>query len=214
VEIDGYPVTIRSDECSVVDFGLLTTVDAYVFSYARYLITAEVPSWPNLREHRSDANALLIFVSREASDYASIYRSYHEDFSEFAFFSFPVPTALETSLGKVLYIERRDAGGGMQQWFNDEYWLWQWNDWQRLDVTSWYATIDSYVPSGLTVDGVSPAHFDLLELRNVSPVRRMDDPQCCPSAGIVTVSFEWVDLALAITEVVYDPDTDFRSLSE
>jgi hypothetical protein len=214
VEIDGYPVAVESDECNVVDFGLLTSIEGYAFFYARYLITAEVPSWPGLRERGSDANALIMFVSRDASGYASVYRTYHEDFSEFVFFSFPVPTVFETSLGTVLHIERRGSGGGLQQWFNDEYWLWRWNDWQRLDVTSWYADINSYVPPGYAVHGVSPDHFDLINLRNISPVRRMDDPMCCPSGGIVTATFQWVDLVLAIREVVYDPDADFRSLSE
>lgn len=214
VAIGGYPVAVESTECNVVDFGSIATVDGYSFFYARYRITAEVPFWPGLRDRQPNANALAIFVGQDGSDYVSIYRLYHEDFSDFAPYEFSIPSTLETPLGKVLHIERRSNGSGMQQWLNDEYWLWRWNDWQRLDVTSWYDRISAYLPSGYAAGGVSPAHFDLINLQSISPVRRMDDAQCCPSGGIVTVKFEWVDLALTIREARYDPDTDFRSLFE
>jgi len=38
-------------------------------------------------------------------------------------------------------------------------WLWQPDDWQQLDVSSWYARINSYLPSAHAIDGVSPARF-------------------------------------------------------
>jgi hypothetical protein len=213
VTIDSYPVPVERGECTVVDFGQLTVVDGYAFHYARYQITAEVPFWPNLREIIPEANALIIFVGEEISEYVSVYRSYHENLSEFQRLSFPVPDVLDTAEGQVLHVKLRDTGDGMQQWFNDEYWIWRWNDWRKLDVTSWYSGLDAYIPSPYTVGGVSSDYFDLINLRNVSPVRKMDDPDCCPSAGIVTVSFEWVDLALTTRDVTYDPDTDFRSIS-
>jgi hypothetical protein len=212
VDIQSYAVAIEDDECSVVDFELLTEVGGYAFYYARYQITAEVAFWPSLRDILPEANALVLFVGQAGGDSAQVYRTYHEDLEEFARYAFQAPEIIETPRGEVLHVIRRGPGSGMQQWFSDEYWLWQWNDWQRLDVSSWYSKINSYLPPSYAMQGVSAAHFDLVNLRTISPVRRPEDPQCCPSAGIVSVSFDWIDLALTIRDVRYDPDVDFRVL--
>jgi hypothetical protein len=214
VDIEDYAVAIQDDECSIVDFDLLTEMDGYAYYYARYQITAEVAFWPSLRDTLPEANALILFVGRAGEDFVQAYRTYHEDLAEFVVFAFPAPEMIETPRGKVLHIIRRGLGGGMQQWFNDEYWLWQWNEWQQLDVSSWYSKINSYLPSTYAMDGVSPAHFDLVNLRAISPVRKPQDAQCCPSAGTVTVSFDWVDLALTIRDVRHEPDVDFWTLVE
>ena len=111
-----------------------------------------------------------------------------------------------------MHVRRRDSGSGMYQWFNDEYWIWQWDDWQQLDVTSWYADAGSYLPAGLSLGGVAEDYFDLANLQNISPVRRTEDAQCCPSGGVARISFEWVDFTLVIREFVRDPEADFRAL--
>jgi hypothetical protein len=211
ITIETYPVPIAQGECTVVDSGRLTVVDGFVFYFARYRITAPVPSWPELRDIVPDANALILFDGPESGESVRVYRSYHENPAEFDLRSFPVPEVLATSRGQVLHIRQRAPGDGMFQWFKDEYWIWRLNEWQKLDVTSWYAKLDAYVPATYSVAGVSSDHFDLIGLRNVSPVRRASDADCCPSGGIVTVSFRWVDDMLTIRDVSYDPDTDFRS---
>ena len=159
-------------------------------------------------------NVLRLFVGERDSRYVSLYRAWHADRTKLGPFAYKSPEVINTDRGTVLHVNRFDNGAGMTLWFNHEYWLWQWGDWQRLDVTSWYKEVNSFVPSGYRVHGVSETHFDLPGMKNISPVAKHGDGNCCPTGGTVTIQFRWEDLSLAISDVTYDADTDFRSVAD
>ena len=212
-ERDGVP----SRECSVEEFGLLTTTDLYDFYYALYRDLLETPSRLNLElwdEPYSNKNVLLLFAGERNGDYARLERAWYADRAKLGPSAYQAPEIISTERGRVLHIIRNDTGAGVTQWFNHEYWLWQWGNWQRLDVTSWYKGIDAYLPSGYHVLGLSSNHFDLPNLRSISSVQKPGDANCCPSGGLITIQFKWIDLSLAIYDVSYDPDFDFRSLGQ
>ena len=202
---------IPTRDCTVQEFDHLFTTDTHDFYYALYRDLLETPSELNLRVWDGPAgnkNVLILFAANRGAEYVSLYRALHDDRSKLGPYGFQAPEIIETMRGAVLHIIRRGIGSGMWQWFNDEYWLWQWNDWQKLDVTSWYKQAENHVPGGSQLGGVSYTSFDLSGLSNTSPVRRNGDAMCCPSGGILTVHFDWVDLSLSIREIEYDPDTD------
>ncbi len=202
-------------ECSVQEFGHLAAIDSYDFYYALYRDLLEIPSELNLEvwdRGVGNRNVLLMFAGERGANHVGLMRSWFADRRELGPYAYRMPEIISTELGPVLHVIRHDNGDGMTQWFNHEYWLWQWGGWLRLDVSSWYDNIHSFVPSDHRVQGVSYNHFDLAALKNISPVRKHGDPDCCPSGGIITVDFEWVGLSLSVTSVAHDPDTDFRSM--
>ncbi len=209
VRLISYPVSIAADECTVVNFDSLGDVGGRGFYYARYTITTEVPWWPNLREIQPQSNAIVFFVASESGESVRIHRVFHEDLAEFVRYTFPPPEIIETERGKVLHVVKRSTGDGMYQWFNDEYWLSEWGEWRKLDVSSWYRHINDYLPPTFAVAGVVGSHFDIARLRLLAPVRKSSDADCCPSAGTVEVTFNWIGLELTIQDVRYKPEAKF-----
>lgn len=69
--------------------------------------------------------------------------------------------------------------------------------WQDMDVSRWQSEVDRRMPRGLTAK--RSYHLDLANLRATTTASRPQDPNCCPTGGIVTV-----ELALRGDQLIVD----------
>lgn len=190
--------------CVVAESSVLASIGQHQLLYALYQDHFPGRGEPRSSEHY---NVLVLFTGGTGSDQVDVLHVRQDDRQWSV--AYHTPLMLDSARGPILYSPGSGIGDGRSQYTYDQYWLWQEQQWQRLDVWSWIdSDLLALLPAGHHLDGISKAGFDLPGMRYEGSVRRSDDCHNCATGGHVTIDFEWDGPALKIRDVEYRPASD------
>lgn len=188
-------------DCQVSAYGLIGTVSGRSYYYAIYCMVPDYAS-PSDGKCNSETSGywanrgLAVFYKEGTSSTVKLFMD--RGTSDLGLYRYERPEIVTHPFGTLLYVPNRLDGTG--HYNESEYYLWNTvlHEWELIDSDSWLKEAREKIPAGDFDHGIWP---EMTAMTADVYLKTKDDPYCCPSGGVATVSLTVKNKKFVITSV-------------